>query len=36
MCILREPRGSHKAYIRLDFLPKEHKFMLTCDMRQDA
>ena len=26
ICIVREPRWSHEAYIGLDFLPREDKF----------
>ena len=36
MCIVREPKWSHEAYIRLDFLPKEHKLLPTCNIKQDA
>ena len=36
MCIVREPKWSHEAYIRLDFLPKEHKLLQTCNIKQDA
>ena len=36
MCIVREPKWSHEAYIRLDFLPIEHKLLPTCNIKQDA
>ena len=36
MCIVRELKWSHEAYIRLDILPKEHKLLPTCNIKQDA
>ena len=36
MCIMREPKWGHEAYVRLDFLPKEHKLLPTYNIKQDV